>query len=92
MQDKEKEVAHLKEMVSLPEPPARAFKPVPQSPKNPNGNKKLPMACSYCDFKKECYPNLRKFIYSDKPLFLTEVVKKPMVAEDLEYSLGLQQE
>ena len=92
MQDKEKEVAHLKEMVSLPEPPDRAFEPVPQSPKNPKGNKKLPMACSYCDFKKECYPNLRKFIYSDKPLFLTEVVKKPMVAEDLEYNLGLQQE
>jgi len=79
-------------MVKLKEPPERSFDPVPQSPKNPNGNEKLSMACSYCDFKKECYPNLRKFIYSDKPLFLTKVVKKPMVAEDLEYSGAVQQD
>jgi hypothetical protein len=92
MKDKEKEVAHLKSMVSQQEPPDRAFKPVPQSPKNPKGNQKLSVACSYCDFKKECYPELRKFIYSDKPLFLTKVVKKPMVAEDLEYSGELQQD
>lgn len=92
MKNKEQEVAHLKQMVAQEEEPPRAFEPVPQSPKNPDGNKKLPMACSYCDFKKECYPKLRKFIYSNKPVFLTEVVKKPMVAEDLEYSGGLQQD
>jgi|TARA_R110000765_G_scaffold112741_1_gene204949 hypothetical protein len=92
MKDKEKEVAHLKEMVLTEEPPERSFEPVPQSAKNPNGNEKLAMACSYCDFKKECYPNLRKFVYSDRPLFLTKVVKKPLVAEDLEYSGALQQD
>tara|TARA_R110002153_G_scaffold21814_2_gene72349 strand:+ start:2666 stop:3550 length:885 start_codon:yes stop_codon:yes gene_type:complete len=92
MKEKEAEVEHLKRMVSQEEPPERSFEPVPQSNKNPDGNKKLGFACFYCDFKKECYPNLRKFIYSDKPLFLTDVVKKPMVAEDLEYNRGVQQD
>ena len=79
-------------MVTWEQPPDRGFDPVPQSTKNPNGNEKLSSACSYCDFKKECYPGLRKFIYSDRPVFLTKVVKKPMVYEDLEYSDALQQE
>lgn len=92
METKEQEVTHLKKMVAETEPPERGFEPVPQSTKNPEGNKKLPTACSYCDFKKECYPGLRKFIYSDKPVFLTEIVKKPMVPEDLEFSGVLQQE
>jgi len=92
LKSKEQEVSHLKQMVSLEEPPERGFEPVPQSSSNPNGNKKLATACSYCDFKKECFPELRKFIYSTGPVFLTEVVKKPMVPEDLEFSGGLQQE
>ena len=92
LKTKEKEVNHLKDMVTWEQPPDRGFDPVPQSAKNPNGNEKLSSACSYCDFKKECYPGLRKFIYSDRPVFLTKVVKKPMVYEDLEYSDALQQE
>ncbi len=92
LKTKEEEVNHLKDMVTWEQPPDRGYEPVPQSAKNPNGNEKLSSACSYCDFKKECYPGLRKFIYSDRPVFLTKVVKKPMVHEDLEYSNVLQQE
>jgi len=92
MKTKEQDVAHLKKMVVSEEPPDRAFDPVPQSNKNPKGNQKLSTACSYCDFKQECYPEARKFIYSDKPVFLTKVVKKPMVPEDLEFSGAVQQE
>jgi len=92
MKTKEETVSHLKEMVSSEEPPERSFEPVPQSNSNPDGNKKLATACSYCEFKKECYPGLRKFIYSNGPTFLTDVVKKPMVPEDLEFAGGIKKD
>ena len=92
MKTKEQDVAHLKKMVVSEEPPNRAFEHVTPENKNPKGNQKLSTACSYCDFKQECYPEARKFIYSDKPVFLTKIVKKPMVPEDLEFSGAVQQE
>lgn len=92
LDSKEQEVSNLKDMVASEQPPERAFEPVPQSSKNPKGNKKLPMACSYCDFKKECFPEVRKFVYSNGPVFLTDIVSKPMVPEDLEFAGGVQQE
>lgn len=49
--------------------------------KEPNGNEKLCMECSYCQFKKECFPGLRVFLYANKPEFLTKVVKEPLVNE-----------
>ena len=92
MKEKEQHVNHIKSMVVSEDPPDRGFDPVPQSSKNPKGNKKLATACSYCEYKKECYPGLRKFIYSDRPVFLTDIVKKPMVPEDLEFAGVFQQE
>tara|TARA_R110000796_G_scaffold58110_2_gene134346 strand:- start:80 stop:961 length:882 start_codon:yes stop_codon:yes gene_type:complete len=83
--EKENTVNHLKAMASSDEPPERAFEPVPQSKTSTNGNMKLASACGFCDFKKLCYPKLRKFIYSDKPLYLTKVKKLPNVSEDLEF-------
>ena len=82
---KEKEVSYLKQMVSSKEPPERAYEPVDQKADTPNGNKKLPFTCSYCEYKKACYPNLRKFVYANGPLYLTKVVKKPVAFEDLEF-------
>jgi hypothetical protein len=82
---KEQEVSYLKEMVAADEPPERAFEPVDQKADSPNGNKKLPFACGYCEYKKACYPNLRKFVYANGPLYLTKVVKKPIAFEDLEF-------
>lgn len=53
--------------------------PVPQS--KTSKNKKLCTTCSYCSYKKHCWPEMRTFLYSDGPVFLTEVVDVPRVAE-----------
>lgn len=71
---------YKKELVSRPEPPSRAFDPIPEGK---SGNMKLGMNCSYCDFKKICHPDLRTFLYSGKPVFLTKVVREPNVMEVL---------
>lgn len=44
-------------------------------------NKKLCTACSYCSFKKECWPEMRTFMYASGPEFLVEVVDVPRVME-----------
>lgn len=53
--------------------------PVPQS--KTSKNKKLCTTCSYCSYKKHCWPEMRTFLYSDGPVFLTEVVDVPRVSE-----------
>jgi hypothetical protein len=53
--------------------------PVPQS--KTSKNTKLCTSCSYCPFKKECWPEMRTFLYSDGPVFLVEVVDTPRVTE-----------
>lgn len=52
---------------------------MPQS--STSKNKKLSATCSYCAFKKHCFPELRAFAYSNKVEFLTEVVDTPRVPE-----------
>lgn len=42
-----------------------------------SGNRKLKFQCSYCSYKKDCWPNLRAFSYSDGPRYLTQVVRQP---------------
>lgn len=74
----EKIVEYKKDMVARPEPPSRGFDPVPEGK---SGNMKLPIQCSYCDFKKRCHPNVRTFLYANKPVFLTKVVREPNVPE-----------
>lgn len=46
-----------------------------------SGNLKLPTGCSYCPFKRECYPNLRTFLYGSGPRYLAKVVNEPKVLE-----------
>lgn len=53
-------------------------------PEGKSGNMKLSVKCSYCPFKKVCYPNHRTFLYSHGPVFLTEVRKLPKVYEVLD--------
>lgn len=65
-------------MLAQKEPPSRAYAPVPDGK---SGNLKLGVSCSYCDFKRTCYPELRTFIYSSGPTFLVETVREPKVAE-----------
>lgn len=75
----EKIYQHKKEMVKSPTPPPRGFDPVPEGK---SGNEKLGVNCSYCDFRKKCYPNARTFLYAGgKPVILSKVVREPNVPE-----------
>jgi hypothetical protein len=71
-------VKHVKEMVKSEEPPERCYDPVEDGK---SGNMKLPVGCSYCGYKKHCYPDLRGFAYSTGVRFLTKVVNEPKVPE-----------
>ena len=73
---KVEEVEAKKTMVKQPDPPTRAFEPVPDGA---SGNMKLGTNCSYCEFKKVCFPELKTYIYSNGPRFLTKVVREPKV-------------
>lgn len=71
-------VARKRELLASDEPPPRGYDDVPIGA---FGNRKLAVVCSYCEFKRTCWPNLRTFIYSDGPEFLTVVKKEPRVPE-----------
>jgi len=67
-----------KMMSTMKTEPHREFDPVPDGK---SGNMKLPAACSYCDYRKECWKGLRTFIYSSGPVYLTKVANLPKVPE-----------
>jgi len=69
---------HKKNMVSKEEAPPRKFEALPEGK---SGNKKLGTNCSYCPFKQTCWPGVRTFLYANKPVYLTEVVRLPNVPE-----------
>jgi len=75
--DYSKVVDEKREMLKGPMPEL-CETPVPEGK---SGNEKLGIKCSYCPFKKVCYPNLRTFLYSHGPVFLTTVKKLPRVYE-----------
>ena len=76
---KEVFVESARAMVSAPYPPSREYD---DEPEGKSGNRKLGLNCSYCDFKNECWPGLRTFIYAGgRPTFLTKVVSLPRVPE-----------
>ena len=76
--DYEVEIKGIKDQMALEEPPERPFMPIADGK---SGNFKLPTNCSYCDFKHECWPGLRTFIYSYGPRYLTTVERTPDVTE-----------
>jgi len=75
---KELEVKRKIEVVNETDPPDRNYEPVPHGK---SGNMKLPTACSYCDFKQECWPGLRTFVYSNSVVHMTHVEREPDVWE-----------
>ena len=75
---KEAEMERAKSVVSG-NIPDRQFEPVPQSKTSPNT--KLATQCSYCDFRKTCWPEARTFIYSNGPVHLVDDVSEPNVPE-----------
>lgn len=72
-------IEYKKQVVALPEPPEeKCYEPEPMGK---SGNMKLGIQCSYCSFKFECHENLRTFLYSSGPVFLTHVEEEPRVPE-----------
>lgn len=71
-------VRSKKEAVALPEPPARGYTDVPEGK---SGNRRLGTVCGYCEYRFKCWPNIRTFMYSNKPMLLTHVERVPNVPE-----------
>lgn len=78
MGDIRDKIAAAKATIAKTEPPERGFADVKDGE---SGNRKLGTACSYCAFKSHCWPNLRTFIYSRGPVYLTRVSLLPKVPE-----------
>lgn len=74
LEKKEAEVKLVKSVVKKKNPPDR---PYAEEPDGRSGNMKLCMTCSYCDYKKTCWPNLRTFLYKGGPRYLTKVEREP---------------
>jgi hypothetical protein len=77
-EDFDKMVTERREMLAKDEPPERGYS---DEADGMSGNRKLGVACSYCAFAKECWPDLRVFAYSRGPIKLTKVVRVPNVPE-----------
>jgi len=71
-------IEHLRRVVESDQPPERCYE---DEPDGKSGNRKLGTGCSYCAYKKECWPGLRTFLYAGKPRFLTQVTRLPDVPE-----------
>ena len=71
-------INHIKTMVEQPEPPKHCYQPKEDGK---SGNMKLDTGCSYCAYKKNCWPDLRAFAYSSGPRYLVEVHNEPKVPE-----------
>lgn len=76
--DPKERIDHLEEVIAQPEPPERCYE---DEPDGKSGNRKLVTGCSYCAHKFRCWPNLRTFIYSSGPRYLTHVERVPEVVE-----------
>lgn len=74
----EPRIEHLKQVVESDTPPPLCYDPVPDGK---SGNMKLPVGCSYCKHKFRCHPDVRLFLYSTGPRYLTTVVRQPDVPE-----------
>lgn len=81
---KEQEVAAIQTMVSGPIPEER-MPDKEQSKTSPNKVLKAP--CSYCQYKRTCWPDLRTFMYgtpdNSRPVHFTKLVKYPQKAEEV---------
>ncbi len=75
----EERIKNIKKVVKSETPPERCYEPVADGK---SGNMKLAVGCSYCAYKHECWgKDLRTFIYSTGPRYLTEVKFVPSVLE-----------
>ena len=73
-----KRIVDYKRYIGLPGAPMCECSTIPDGK---SGNIKLDTKASYSAFKYCCFPNLRTFLYSSGPVYLTKVVRKPDVPE-----------
>jgi hypothetical protein len=76
--DIEERIERIKKLVEQEEPPEVCYKPIADGK---SGNQKLAIGCSYCSYKKQCWPAVRGFAYSSGPRYLVEVFNEPKVQE-----------
>ncbi len=71
-------ISHYKRITSQSEPPACTCG---TTRFGVSGNIKLDVRASYNPYKFCCFPRLRTYLYSDGPVYLTHVERKPDVIE-----------
>ena len=77
-EDIEEKIVNLKKAVESDTAPDLCYDSVEDGK---SGNQKLSMECSYCQYKKSCWPELRTFLYYNGPKHLVKVVNEPKVQE-----------
>lgn len=76
--EKEKEIEALKEMVASPDLPLRPWK---DEPIGKSGNRTIPKGCTFCNKKKDCWKTIRAFQYQNNVSYLTKVARLPKATE-----------
>lgn len=77
--DYTKELTAKRGMLAESNPPDRCYDDIEDGK---SGNRRLGVNCSYCPFKKECWPGLRTFLSKgEAPKYLTKVVREPNMVE-----------
>lgn len=88
--DIEERIEHVKKCVKQEDRPSRCYSPEEDGK---SGNLKLCTTCSYCQYKKICYPEVRGFHTGSGPKFLTTVVNVPKNRKGVPYpELDLEKE
>jgi|TARA_R110000822_G_scaffold105188_8_gene232638 hypothetical protein len=72
--DIEERVEHVKKSTGGDSRPSPCSYPVEDGK---SGNLKLSTMCSYCQYKKHCYPTLKAYATSSGPKYMTNVVNRP---------------
>lgn len=82
--DVDKRIEYVVEAVASPDAPERCY---PDEEYGASGNRALCTTCGYCPFKRRCWADangglgLRTFLYSNKPVYMTQVTREPKVQE-----------
>lgn len=64
-------ISGIRSVLVQPRPPARHYSELD----GPGGSKKLGIECSYCSFKRECWPGVEQYNYASGPVYYTKVGK-----------------
>ena len=81
--DTETIIQNCKDALDKDTPPEQ--KCYPDEPMGKSGNRVLSKSCTFCPYKKRCWPSLRAFNYSSGIEYLTHVEKEPSVEEIKEF-------